>query len=111
MSSHLDSSFGRRVFVKVTTALGAVAVLAPVTGLGRRAFAASADVGEVTKLRGQARAARNGSNVMLEVGTKIRSGDTIVTGPDARLKLQFLDGSTMTLGEASKLTIDKAAFD
>jgi hypothetical protein len=111
MSSHLPSSFGRRFFVKVTTALGTVAVLAPMTLLGRRAAAASADVGEVSKLRGQARVARTSGNVMLDVGTKIQAGDTIVTGPDARLKLQFLDGSAMTLGEASKLTIDKAQFD
>jgi hypothetical protein len=111
MSPHLNSSFGRRFFVKVTTALGAVAVTAPMIALGRHAFAASADVGEVTKLRGQARAARNGANVMLDVGTKIQSGDTVVTGPDARLKLQFLDGSTMTVGETSKLNIDKAAFE
>ena len=110
MSSHLNSSFGRRFFVKVTTALGAAAFLAPVTVLGRRAVAADGSVGEVTKLRGQARASRNGNNVMLDVGTKIQSGDTVVTGPDARLKLQFLDGSTMTLGETSKLNIDKAAF-
>jgi hypothetical protein len=111
MSPHLTSSFGRRFFVKMTTALGVVAGLAPITVIGRRALAAGADVGEVTKLRGQARAARNGANVMLAVGTKIQSGDTIVTGPDARLKLQFLDGSTMTVGETSKLNIDKAAFD
>lgn len=111
MSSQLDSRFGRRLFVKLSTALGAVAVLAPLSVVGRRALAAGADVGEVTKLRGQARAARGGGNVMLDVGTKVQAGDTIVTGPDARLKLQFLDGSTMTLGEASKLNIDKAAFD
>jgi hypothetical protein len=111
MSSDLNASFGRRVFVKVTTALGAVAVIAPITVFGRHTAAAGKNVGEVTKLRGQARAARGGGNVMLDVGAKIQSGDTIVTGPGARLKLQFLDGSTMTLGEASKLEIDKAAFD
>jgi FecR protein len=111
MSSQRNSSFGRRFFVKVTTALGAVAFLAPVVVLGRPAAAAGSGVGEVTKLRGQARASRNGSNVMLDVGTHIQAGDTIVTGPDARLKLQFLDGSTMTLGETSKLNIDTAAFD
>src|SRR4051794_4245956 len=55
MSPYLNSSFGRRVFVKVTTALGAAAVLAPIAGLGRAARAAGSDVGEVTKLRGQAR--------------------------------------------------------
>jgi hypothetical protein len=111
MSPHRTSPFGRRVFVKLTTALAAVTFLTPIVVTGARAFAAGSDVGEVTKLRGQARAARNGSNVMLDVGTKIQSGDTIVTGPDARLKLQFQDGSTMTIGETSKLSIDKAAFE
>ncbi len=108
MSPHRQSSFGRRLFLKVSTALGAVTLLTPI---GRQALAAGGDVGEVTKLKGQARAARGGGNVMLAEGTKIQSGDTIVTGPDARLKLQFQDGSTMTMGETSKLTIDKATFD
>jgi hypothetical protein len=34
-----------------------------------------------------------------------------VTGPDARLKIQFKDGSIITLGENSKLNIDKAKFE
>ena len=109
MSSHRTSSIGRRVFMSMTTALGAVTFLAPLFA-GQPALAAEA-VGEVTKLRGQARAARGGQNVMLSEGAKLQQGDTIVTGPDARMKLQFQDGSTMTLGETSKLTIDKAQFD
>jgi hypothetical protein len=48
---------------------------------------------------------------MLAEGTKIESGDGIVTGPDARLKIQFKDGSVITLGENSKVNIDKAKFE
>jgi hypothetical protein len=104
MSTDWNPGFGRRLFLRMTTALCAA--------VGLPAVALAADsVGEVTKLRGQARAARGGSNVMLAEGTKIETGDGVVTGPDARLKIQFKDGSIITLGENSKLNIDKAKFD
>jgi hypothetical protein len=104
MSTDRNPGFGRRLFLRMTTALCAA--------VGLPAVALAADsVGEVTKLRGQARAARGGGNVMLAEGTKIESGDGVVTGPDARLKIQFKDGSIITLGENSKLNIDKAKFD
>jgi hypothetical protein len=103
--------FGRRLFLTMTGAVSAAAGLLPVLLGGRSAVAADGGVGEVAKLRGQARVSRQGKNVMLDVGTKVMSGDSVVTGPDARLKLQFLDGSSMTLGENSKLDIDKAVFD
>ena len=101
---------GRRLFLRMTSALSAAAALLPLPFLARRAQADDA-VGQVSKLRGQARALRAGGNVMLAEGTDLMAGDEIWTGPDARLKLQFRDGSTMTMGENSKLKIDKAAFD
>jgi hypothetical protein len=104
MSTVRNPGFGRRLFLRMTTALCAA--------IGLPAVALAADsVGAVTKLRGQARAARGGGNVMLAEGTKVETGDGIVTGPDARLKIQFKDGSVITLGENSKLNIDKAKFD
>jgi hypothetical protein len=54
---------------------------------------------------------RGGGNVMLAEGTKIEAGDGVVTGPDARLKIQFKDGSIITLGENSKLNVDTAKFE
>lgn len=104
MSSDRNPGFGRRLFLRMTTAL-CVAIGLPV-------LARAADsVGEVSKIRGQARVARSGKNVMLAEGTAIEAGDGVVTGPDARLKIQFKDGSILTLGENSKLNIDKAKFD
>jgi hypothetical protein len=85
-------------------------VLCAAIGLPGLAQAAE-PVGAVAKLRGQARAVRSGQNVMLAEGTEIESGDGVVTGPDARLKIRFKDGSVITLGENSKLDIDKAKFD
>jgi len=104
MSTDRIAGFGRRTFLRMTTALSAA------IGLPGLALAAES-VGAVTKLRGQARVARNGGNVMLAEGTAIEAGDGVVTGPDARLKIQFKDGSILTLGENSKLNIDKAKFD
>jgi hypothetical protein len=104
MSTERNPGFGRRLFLRMTTALCAV------IGLPGLALAADS-VGSVTKLRGQARAVRAGQNVMLAESTKIEAGDGIVTGPDARLKIQFKDGSIITLGENSKLNIDTAKFN
>src|SRR5581483_7910949 len=109
-TSAFNRSVGRRLVLKMTSALSAAAAILPIGGLGRRAFAQDGAVGQVAKLRGQARVACQGQNIMIAEGTKLMTGDQVVTGPDARLKLQFLDGSTMTMGEASKLSIDKAAF-
>ena len=104
MSTDRNPGFGRRLFLRMTTALCAA--------IGLPAVALAADsVGAVTKLRGQARVVRTGGNVMLAEGAAIESGDGVVTGPDARLKIQFKDGSVITLGENSKLNIDKAKFD
>jgi hypothetical protein len=75
------------------------------------ASAADASVASVVKLRGQALASRGGKNVMLDVGVPLQVGDAIRTGPDSRMKIQFLDGSTATLGENSKLSLDQAGFD
>ena len=108
MSIDRNSGFGRRLFLRMTTAL-IVALGLPALTVGR-ALADDA-VGSVSKLRGQARVSRSGGNVMLAEGTPVMAGDGVVTGPDARLKIQFKDGSTITLGENSKLTIDKAKFE
>jgi hypothetical protein len=108
MSPDRNSGIGRRLFLRMTTALCAAIGL---PSLGMRDAQAADSVGTVTKLRGQARAVRGGGNVMLAESAKIEAGDGIVTGPDARLKIQFKDGSVITLGENSKLNIETAKFE
>src|SRR4051812_25762877 len=73
MSTVRNAGFGRRLFLRMTTALCAAIGL---PGLGL----AAASVGSVTKVRGQARVVRAGGNVMLAEGTPIESGDGVVTG-------------------------------
>lgn len=108
MSREYRAPVGRRLFMGMSAAFWSLAGL--VSGL-RPAGAADATAASVVKLRGQALASRDGKNVMLDVGVPLQVGDAIRTGPDSRMKIQFLDGSTATLGENSKLSLDQASFD
>jgi hypothetical protein len=107
MSKAYGAPVGRRLFMGMSAAFWSVA------GLIRKRPAAAADasVASVAKLRGQALASRGGKNVMLAEGTPLQVGDALRTGPDSRMKIRFLDGSTATLGENSKLDLDQARFD
>src|SRR5215813_6124221 len=106
MSKAYGAPVGRRLFMGMSAAFWSVAGLV----WQRPALAADASVASVLKLRGQALAARGGQNVMLQEGTPLQAGDALRTGPDSRMKIQFLDGSTATLGENSKLSLDQANF-
>jgi hypothetical protein len=107
MSKAYGAPVGRRLFMGMSAAFWSVAGLI----WERPASAADASVASVLKLRGQALAARGGKNVMLVEGAPLQIGDAIRTGPDSRMKIGFVDGSTATLGENSKLNLDQASFD
>jgi hypothetical protein len=77
----------------------------------RSAQADGAAIGKVTKLRGAAFLQRAGARALLEVGAALQTDDLIITLADARAKLTFIDGSTVSLSEFSKLTLDQYAFD
>jgi hypothetical protein len=45
------------------------------------------------------------------MGTAVQLGDVIKTGPGSRLRLRFVDGSILALGENTKLSVDLFAVD
>ena len=105
--------FGRRNLLSRLTGaaalfgtLGLAAAIRP-----RAAVAAESDVAEIVKLRGTARRLRQNESQPAEPGMRLDLGDTILTGPDTRLRLKLVDGSIVTLGADSRLVIDRAAFD
>ena len=101
---------GRRSVL--TALLGALTVLlSGGRSLTRPAAADGAPIGKVTKVRGTAFLQRDGARTPLEVGAALQAEDLIITLADARAKLTFIDGSTVTVSEFSKLTLDKYAFD
>lgn len=75
-----------------------------------QAFAA-AFVAQAVKTRGDIRITRDGADIACSMGTAVQLGDVIKTGADARLRLRFVDGSILTLGENTKLSVDLFAID
>jgi hypothetical protein len=78
--------------------------------LASEAFAA-AYVAQAVKTRGDIRITRDGSDLSCSMGTAVQLGDVIKTGADARLRLRFVDGSILTLGENTRLSVDLFAVD
>jgi hypothetical protein len=78
--------------------------------LASQAFAAGF-VAQAVKTRGDIRVTRDGSDISCSMGTAIQLGDVIKTGPGARLRLRFVDGSILALGENTKFSIDLFAVD
>ena len=68
-------------------------------------------VGQIVKMRGTATLTREKASVPLVLGNLLEPGDRISTDTGARLKIQYVDGSTTTLGEDSILTISNFEFD
>ncbi len=68
-------------------------------------------VGQAVKTLGDVHVTRDGSDLSVGPGTALQLGDLIKTGPGARLRLRFVDGSILTLGENTSLSIDIFAVD
>ncbi|HEX9522031.1 MAG TPA: FecR domain-containing protein [Reyranella sp.] len=52
-----------------------------------------------------------GVDRVLRVGTDVQANEIISTAADDRAHLVFLDGTTLTVGPSSQLTIDKFVYD
>lgn len=103
MRSLLSLGLGRRAAL-------ALAFGAALTALTSGLFAAGF-VGQAVKTLGDIRLARDGADMTVGPGTALQLGDVIKTGPGARLRLRLVDGSIMTLGENTTLSIDIFAVD
>jgi hypothetical protein len=69
------------------------------------------DVGVVKVSRGSASVERAGQRSPAPAGTRVRQGDTLITGPDGSLGVTFSDNSMLSIGPDSRLTIDRFTFD
>ncbi len=73
------------------------------------AWAAEA-VGEVTRFRGDGTAAGGAPERSLALGVEIHAGDTIRTRAATRVEIVFADGTKLTLGDDSSLTVDAFVY-
>ncbi len=70
-----------------------------------------AAIGEVVALRGDVIAVRGAGSTALTIGAAILRSDRIRTGADARVKIRFLDGTVVALGDNSDLAAAEYAVD
>ena len=103
MRSLLSHAFGRRAALALGFG-GAIFML------GRRLLAAGF-VGQSVKTLGDVHLTRDGASITVGPGTALQLGDVINTGPGGRLRLRLVDGSILTLGENTSLSIDIFAVD
>ncbi|WP_374379981.1 FecR domain-containing protein [Dongia sp.] len=89
--------------------LGAIglSVLSP---LARHASAAQIIVGSIVKVRGGASLLRDGQQIVLEGGEEVAARDVITTLADSRVRIALKDGSTLNLGELTRMTIAEFEF-
>jgi ferric-dicitrate binding protein FerR (iron transport regulator) len=94
--------------LSLTRLLAIAAVAAPLA-----AFAAEdgESVGVVDKVEPQAEIVSLGNAVAAHTGMPVRLRRELRTGPSARLKLTFRDGSELTLGEKASVIIDRYVYD
>ena len=88
----------------------AAALLCCALLLALRALAADF-VGQTVKASGAVEITRSGETLSAGQGTALELGDVIKTGPGARLRMRFVDGSILTMGENSTLSIDIFSVD
>lgn len=82
----------------------AIVVLLAVVSSGGRAQTGDA-VGELVQLRGDVALVRPDGTVPATVGQAVGAGDEIRTEAESRAKLQFLDGTVVTVGPESRLVV------
>jgi hypothetical protein len=68
-------------------------------------------VGQATKVTGDVKVSRDGADLPVSVGTAFQLGDVIRTGPGARLRVRFIDGSILTFAQTTTLSIDIFSID
>ncbi|MGI6247753.1 MAG: hypothetical protein ACOYJQ_18630 [Pseudochelatococcus sp.] len=69
-------------------------------------------IGEVTTVRGQTTITRiNGKVVRATTGAPIGLGDILETGANGAITVTFIDESTFSVAEGSRIAVDEFVFD
>lgn len=71
---------------------------------------ASEPAGFVASVRGDARVVRDGRGLEARIGLGVRTGDRLVTGEKARLKILLTDDAVLALGAESEIVVTSHLF-
>jgi hypothetical protein len=74
-------------------------------------LALAADVGQVKTSKGEVTIVRAGAKLPGPVGTKLEASDVLNTGADGAVGITMNDGSLLSIGPNSVLSLDAFQFD
>ena len=70
-----------------------------------------ASIAQVTAVRGEANIEREGKKIPIKFGTQIEQSDNIITSATAKLQVRFEDGTIITVGKDSNISMKDYKFD
>ena len=73
--------------------------------------AAEDDIGQIKTLSGGVVLMRAGSGDWAKIGDRVRQKDIVSTGQEGTVGITFVDGSSVSLGPDSVLSLDRFRFD
>jgi hypothetical protein len=88
-----------------------VVVAALLSGFVGEAAEAQDAIGKVSRIQGEVSGTRVGATVTLEPNASVFRNEIVSTGEAARLEVTFADDTRLTLGEKTKLTLDRYVFN
>lgn len=86
-------------------------VFAAVLSLAAATAAASEEIGQVSRVQNESYALTDGGERRLAAGDPIHLDERVITGPDARIEIVFVDETSLTLGADAVMQMDTLVFD
>ena len=68
-------------------------------------------IGQIKKLSGEVHRVRDNVSSQAQVGDLVEKADTLVTGPDGRVGITFIDDSRFSIGPNSRVALEKFVFN
>jgi hypothetical protein len=99
-----------KVVRRATRWVGALAIFGTVAGLAPAAWAA-VDAGQAVIVVSKVRGTLGVETREIAIRDNVYSQEVIETGPDAATRLVFLDGSELSIGPSSRVTLDQYIYD
>ena len=97
---------GKRMLHRLTV----IAVML-LSGFAAGRAAAQEAIGAVTRIQGEASGTRGGATRSLSLNASVFRHEVLSTGKAARLEVVFADNTRLTLGEQTRLTLDRYVFN
>jgi hypothetical protein len=72
---------------------------------------AEADIGRIKRSKGAATVERGGVAIEAAIGLALEASDILVTGPDGRISITFIDNSRFSAGPNSRVVLEQFTFN